>query len=114
MTNDIDTDLNGDDNQPTRLPATTSAYNRAAGILGLPELTHAQEQALADFYREMYPISEDTEVNATIARAKETCVCGSIYQMSMPAEFRDSLLKAVNTWRKYHICTAREYANAQT
>lgn len=53
--------------------------------------------------------SESEVVNATQGRIREQCVCGSIFQATMPAEFRNDLLKGVNTWRKYHLCGMRQY-----
>jgi hypothetical protein len=53
-------------------------------------------------------ISQAVEVNATLARVDESCVCGATYKLAMPAEFRNDVLKGVNTWRKYHTCSARD------
>jgi hypothetical protein len=47
-------------------------------------------------------------VNATQARIREQCGCGAVYQATMPAEFRNDLIRAVNTWRKYHSCAYRQ------
>jgi hypothetical protein len=53
-------------------------------------------------------ISQAVEVNATLARVDESCICGATYKLAMPAEFRNDVLKGVNTWRKYHTCSARD------
>jgi hypothetical protein len=59
--------------------------------------------------RQMDPrISQATEVNATLAQVTEACGCGATYTVQMPAEFRDDVLKGVNTWRKFHPCGVRQ------
>ena len=59
------------------------------------------------YYEEEPRISDDVEVNSALARVVETCACGSKYQMAIPSEFRNDLQRGVNTWRKYHACSAR-------
>jgi hypothetical protein len=72
-----------------------------------------KEEARKQFYEELYAqnepprISQATEVNAELARVHEKCICGSEYKVQMPAEFRDDVLKGVNTWRRHHQCGVR-------
>jgi hypothetical protein len=51
--------------------------------------------------------SNSEVVNSTVAQVAEQCSCGSSFTASMPAEYRNDLLRGVNTWRKYHSCMMR-------
>jgi hypothetical protein len=58
------------------------------------------------------PPAGDDERDRLITSVQETCVCGASYSLCLPAAYYESLLKGVNTWRKYHSCPNREVTDA--